>query len=46
MHIRELQEKKLDYFFNALKQSAIDIENGIGNRFLQDKQILQNAIFR
>lgn len=44
MHIRELQENELDYFYNALKNSAI--ENGIGNRFTQDEGVLQKAIFK
>ena len=44
MHVRELQEKELDQLHNALMHSAM--ENGIGHRFIQDKEPLRNAIFK
>lgn len=43
MHIRDLQENELGCFYNALKNSAK--ENGIGNRFSQDIELLRKAIF-
>lgn len=41
--LRELREKELDYFYNALKDSAV--ENGIGDRFNQCKDVLHKALF-